>query len=229
MTLSRRLFVQGSAAIAATAAGASALPGLAPALTSSTSLAPSTEGASGLVTGVVKPLPFAELPGFLGKEQLRWHHESHYGGALKAFVGFDASPTGNHRPRVQRMNSVLLHETYFDNMTATPGNAGAATNAALVARFGSFDTWREDFATAAKAAAGWAVLAFHPTNKKLYHVVTDSHDDGPAWLGVPLLVIDMYEHSYYLDFQNKKADYVEGFLGHVDWQEVERRLRACQG
>ena len=58
---------------------------------------------------------------------------------------------------------------------------------------------------------------------------SDSHDDGPAWFGVPLVVVDMYEHAYYLDFQNRPADYVDGFTDHIAWGEVEMRLRLCLG
>jgi Fe-Mn family superoxide dismutase len=112
-------------------------------------------------------------------------------------------------------------------MTAAQTNPGTATVAALKARFGSVAAWVEDFQAAGKAAAGWAVLAFHPLNRKLYDIVTDSHDDGPAWLGVPLVVVDTYEHSYYLDYQNRKGDYLDRFCRHIDWAVVEQRLRAC--
>lgn len=182
---------------------------------------------SGLVTGELKPLPYEAIEGFLGSEQLRWHHESHYGGALRGFTSLDADPTGSHRSRVAKANSVVLHELYFDNMSAKESSPGEATAAAVAGRFGSLDRWVEDFRTAAKSCRGWAVLAHHPINGKLYNMASDSHDDGPAWFGVPLVVVDVYEHAYYLDFQNRSSDYVDGFTDHIDWGEVERRLRAC--
>ncbi len=217
MTISRRLFFRGSAA-------AAAVPLMAQ---GSRVLAPPRVGESGLLTGKPKPLPYDELAGFLGAEQIRWHHESHYGGALAGLVALDGDPTGNHRSRVGKMNSVLLHELYFDGMTAESADPGKRTVAALSARFGSVERWRQDFEAAARSARGWAVLAYHPVNRKLYNVVTDSHDDGPPWLGVPLVVADTYEHSYYLDFQTRKGDYVAGFGDHIDWGVVEQRLRAC--
>ena len=64
-------------------------------------------------------------------------------------------------------------------------------------------------------------------NGRLYNVVSDSHDDGPVWSGIPLAVVDTYEHAYYIDFQNRKADYVVTFTKHLDWNAIERRLRAC--
>lgn len=186
-------------------------------------------GKSGLVTGKKKPLPYSEVEGFLSKKQIEWHYDSHYGGALKGFVKLDATPTGNHRARVAKANSVVMHELYFDGMTAKKTDPEEATKAALEKRFGSLDRWLDDFRAAAKSCRGWAVLGYHPVNGKLYNMTTDSHDDGPAWFGVPLVVVDMYEHSYYIDYQNKKADYVDKFTDHVHWTEIERRLRACQG
>ncbi len=184
-------------------------------------------GSSALATGEPQAMAYESLEGFLSKEQLHWHHDSHYVGALRGFLALDAEPTGSHRARIAKGNSVLLHELYFDNMTAaasTPGEVGAA---ALARRFGSVERCVEDFAAAAKSCRGWAVLAYQPINGKLYNTASDSHDDGPAWCGVPLLVVDVYEHSYYIDFQNRKADYVDGFVEHIDWGAVEARLRNC--
>ncbi|MAG58501.1 MAG: hypothetical protein CMJ83_19610 [Planctomycetes bacterium] len=214
MTISRRQFV-GSAGAAAV--GLSVLE--------RDHRAPDADP-SGLVTGKPKPLPYTEVKGFLSKDQVRWHHDSHYGGALRGFVKLDADPTGNHRPRIAKANSVLLHELYFDNMAAKKSDPGQATRAALKKRFGDLDRWIEDFRAAAKSCRGWAVLSWHPVNGKLYNVCTDSHDDGPVWSGVPLVVADTYEHSYYIDFQNRKADYVNGFTDHINWTAVEQRVRA---
>ena len=224
MTLSRRslLFTAAAAAGARLSMPIGARPG-----GSTTAAAARVD--SGLVTGKPKALPYAKIAGFLSKDQIRWHHGSHYSGALKAFTRLDANPTGDHRTRIAKANSVVLHELYFDNMTARKAEPAAATQEALTKRFGSLDRWLADFAAAARSCRGWAVLAYHPINGKLYNIASDSHDDGPSWFGVPLVVVDMYEHSYYIDYQNKKADYVEGFIVHLDWTEFDRRLRACTG
>jgi Fe-Mn family superoxide dismutase len=216
--ISRRAFLGGAAA----AAGAGIWV---PRLEAQDDPAPT----SALATGRPKPLSYKELPGFLSARQISWHYDSHYEGALKAFLKLDAAAVGDHRPRVSNMNSVLLHELYFDNMAAgAPGEPGRAASEAVRERFGSFDRWVEDFRAAALSCRGWAVLAWHPIRRRLYNVATDSHEDGPPWLGVPLVVIDMYEHSYYLDFQNRKTEYVDGFLARVDWREIERRVRAAR-
>ena len=181
--------------------------------------------ASGLKNGKPVPLGFENLPGFLSKKQLTWHHDSHYSGALAGFVRLDADLAGRHRERVAKANSVLLHELYFGNMTAKKVSPGPGTGAALKRRFGSVERWLEDFRAAAKSSRGWSVLVWHPVNGKLYNVASDSHDDGPMLSGKPIAVVDTYEHAYYLDYQNRKGDYVDAFLDHLDWAALEARLR----
>jgi Fe-Mn family superoxide dismutase len=87
------------------------------------------------------------------------------------------------------------------------------------------DKWAADFVASAKAAAGWAMLIVHPVNGRLYNVVSDEHAQGPLWLSVPLVVIDVYEHAFYVDYLNKKAVYVEKFLKFIDWAEADRRSK----
>ena len=80
-----------------------------------------------------------------------------------------------------------------------------------------------DFQASAAAAAGWAMLAFHPLNGNLYNVVSDEHSIGVLWMATPLLVIDVYEHAFYIDYQNRKTEYIAKFMDHIDWREVGRR------
>jgi superoxide dismutase, Fe-Mn family len=196
---------------------------------------------SGLVTGKPKPPKFKEVPGFLSAEQISPHHTSHYGGALKAFAGAEAKfeesftkgtaidPAAFERlKQIQssRGNSVILHELYFDGLALKATDPPEGIKAAVAKRFGSVDKWAADFAASAKAAAGWAMLVAHPVNGRLYNVVSDEHAQGPLWMSAPLVVIDVYEHAFYIDYQNKKADYVDKFLSFVDWAEADRRYRA---
>jgi Fe-Mn family superoxide dismutase len=194
---------------------------------------------SGLVTGMLKPLPYQELPGFLSVEQIGIHHKAHYGGALRAFVGvekrFEQALNGSEpveSAAFQRMkqlqssrgNSVVLHERYFDGLTSKPVDPGVGIRTAIERRFGSMDKWASDFTNTAKAATGWAMLVVHPINGKLYNVMSDEHAQGPLWLSVPLVVIDTYEHAFYVDYKNRKGDYISKFLEFIDWGEADRRL-----
>lgn len=196
---------------------------------------------SGLLTGTPKPLPYAELPGFLSKEQLSPHHTAHYGGALRTLAADEkqldellqggkpltgAAHSYLQRDKVNRANSVVLHELYFENMAAQAPPPQEDVRAAIARRFGTFERWIEDFQATAIAAQGWGILARDAVNGKLYNVASDLHEVGVLWFGQPLLVCDVYEHAYYVDYQNRKNDYVRRFVEHIHWNEVNRRYQA---
>jgi Fe-Mn family superoxide dismutase len=195
---------------------------------------------SALVTGQPKSLKYEEIPGLLTKEQVTPHYQAHYGGALKRYLTLDeqlnALAQGQQplagdaynlmqKDRVNRMNSVLLHELYFDNLTPQPPQPGEDIRAALARRFGSLDRWVEDFRGCCLAANGWGILARNMVNGQLYNVASDLHEVGVVWLGQPLVVCDVYEHAFYVDYQNRKADYVKKFVDYLDWDEISLRWR----
>ncbi len=194
---------------------------------------------SGLVTGEPKPLKHNSIPGFLSAEQIAPHHSAHYGGALRGYLAADATveaaiKSGEtldgaaygalKRTINSKGNSVVLHEMYFDGMAPEAPDPVAEVRAAIENRFGSIDKWAVDFIDSAKSAAGWAMLVKHPVNGKLYNVVSDEHAMGVMWMAMPLVVIDTYEHAFYIDYQNRKAEYVEKFIDHIDWNEVNSRF-----
>ena len=233
--LSRRNFFFASSGAAA---GSLLVPGLAGAAADEHLLDFSK---SGLATGTAKPLKLKEIPGFLSAQQIAPHHTAHYGGALKTFVGIDtkfedsfqngttidpAAFETMQRQKSSRGNSVILHEMYFDGLALKAPDPAEGVRSAIEKRFGSLEKWTADFVASAKAAAGWAMLVHHPVNGRLYNVVSDEHAMGPLWLAMPLVVIDVYEHAFYIDYQNKKADYVEKFIRFIDWTEANRRFQA---
>jgi len=231
-TLSRRNFLFASSGAAA---GSMLVPGTAEADEHDSQFA-----GSGLATGKPKPLKHASIPGFLSAEQIAPHHTAHYGGALRGYAGldeqleggvqagtaFDANAYGAmQRARTSKGNSVILHELYFDGLIPQLPDPAQDIRAAVEKRFGSLEKWADDFQSSAKAAAGWAMLAHHPVNGKLYNVVSDEHAMGPLWMAVPLVVIDVYEHAFYIDYHNRKADYIAKFMDHIDWNEANSRFR----
>ena len=234
-TLSRRNFFFASSGAAA---GSLLVPGLAEAAEGE-KLDFST---SGLTTGNAKPLKHKEIPGFLSAQQIAPHHTAHYGGALKTFISIDAKFEDSfqkgtvidpaayetmQKQKSSRGNSVILHEMYFDGLALKATEPAEAIRKAIEKRFGSMEKWSADFIASAKTAAGRAMLVQHPVNGRLYNVVSDEHASGPLWLAMPLVVIDVYEHAFYIDYQNKKADYIEKFMQHVDWAEANRRFQAA--
>jgi Fe-Mn family superoxide dismutase len=197
---------------------------------------------SGLVTGLPRPMRYQSIPGFLSAGQINPHYRAHYGGALRGYNAADAELEPSlidgtsiraeaygamQRSRSSKGNSVLLHELYFDGMTANSTGPAAKLKAAIKQRFGSLDKWSADFQTCAKSAAGWALLIRHQVNGKLYNVICDEHASGPLWMASPLVVIDVYEHAFYVDYLNQKAQYIEKFMHHIDWDEASRRHGAA--
>jgi len=200
-------------------------------------------GDSALAAGKPKPLKFDEVKGFLSKDQVAVHHGAHYGGAVKSLAQIETELEGADRSKananysavrelkreqVHAMNSVILHELYFDGIAPAPVDPGEAADDTLKKRFGSVDKWLDDFKAAALSARGWAMLVQQPVNGRLYNVVTDMHDIGPMIFGIPLVVLDCYEHAFYIDYRNKKGEYVANYPKHVDWKEVETRVRAAK-
>ena len=196
---------------------------------------------SGLVTGKMKPLKYEAIPGLLTKEQVTPHYQAHYGGALKRFTTIEQqldtlyqgrdplagdALTFMHKDKVNRMNSVLLHELYFDGLTPKPGSPAEDIRIALAKRFGSLDRWIEDFKVCCMAANGWGMLVRDVVNGRLYNVSSDLHEVGVIWLGQPLVVCDVYEHAFYVDYTNRKQEYVNKFVQFIDWGEVNARLQA---
>ncbi|MDP7017923.1 MAG: Fe-Mn family superoxide dismutase [Pirellulaceae bacterium] len=195
---------------------------------------------SGLVTGAPKPLRHTSIPGFLSAEQIAPHHTAHYGGALRGYSAADAKLEESikadraidssaygamQRARQSKGNSVVLHELYFDGLAPKAPAPKGDVRKAIEKRFGSLEKWAGDFQASAKTAAGWAMLVVHPVNGQLYNVVSDEHAQGPLWMAVPLVVIDVYEHAFYIDYHNRKTDYVAKFMSHIDWSEVNARYR----
>jgi Fe-Mn family superoxide dismutase len=120
------------------------------------------------------------------------------------------------------------HVFFWNNLAPKSAGPSAELTAALVKEFGSFDKFRELFSNSAKTrfGSGWAWL-YVTTDKKLAVGSTPNQDnplmDESAIKGIPLLTIDVWEHAYYLKYQNKRADYVEAFWNVVNWEEVSRR------
>jgi Fe-Mn family superoxide dismutase len=186
-----------------------------------------------------QPLPFdpSKLRG-LSEQLIRSHWENNYGGSVRALNAVErrlaamlrdqelpAYVYGDlKREELVRTGSVILHEHYFANLGGD-GKAAGTARELIESSFGSFDTWRAEFERTAGALAGgsgWVVLALNLHTGVVHNYWAWDHMHN-AVLGAPLLVLDMYEHAYHMDFGAAAARYVEAFLDNVDWQEVDRR------
>jgi Fe-Mn family superoxide dismutase len=126
------------------------------------------------------------------------------------------------------LDGTILHELYFSNIGGTNKLPHGYALDMIVRDFGSYDNWKQDLTACGKAARGWAVLAYDQRSKRLHNFLLDSHDEGPIWNAFPILVLDVYEHAYYIDYTNKKGEYINNFFKDIDWDIVNHRANALR-
>ena len=164
------------------------------------------------------------------------HYENNYGGAVKrlnlieeqlAELDFAKAPVfvvnGLKREQLIAMNSMILHELFFGGL-GDQSEPGRALKEALARDFGSYERWRAEFLAMGKAlggGSGWVLLTWSPHDRKLINQWASDHCHTLAG-ATPILALDMYEHSYHIDFGAKAAAYVETFMEAIRWENVER-------
>ena len=121
------------------------------------------------------------------------------------------------------LDGVILHELYFENLGGTNNTPSGAALELINRYFGSYDNWKSDFIACGKAARGWSILAYDQRSKSLHNILCDAHDEGAIWNAYPILIMDVYEHAYYVDYPNKKDEYINKFLMNINWEAVNRR------
>ena len=188
----------------------------------------------------LRPLAFdpARLNG-LSERLIRSHWENNYGGTVKALAVVKkrlAEALGDKdlppyiyndlkREHLLRTGSVVLHEHYFDNLGGS-GKAGASERQVIGAAFGSFDGWETEFrkiGAGLGGGSGWVVLGFNQHTRQLENYWLADHAHGPA-ATTPILVMDMYEHSYQMDFGAAAAKYIDAFFQNIQWDSVAARI-----
>ena len=127
-------------------------------------------------------------------------------------------------------NGMVLHEWYFGNLSSerSKGPKGQmALEKAFKDHYGSFDRWKTDFSSVGKMrGVGWAICNQNPENGQLTNHWVSLHEYGNVAGFRPILVMDVWEHAYLLDFKpSERADYIEAFLSHVDWEVVSQRTQ----
>ncbi|MDO8626147.1 MAG: Fe-Mn family superoxide dismutase [Candidatus Magasanikbacteria bacterium] len=127
-------------------------------------------------------------------------------------------------------NGMRLHELYFGNMSkngSEPIASGSKLYEKIIADFGSFESWEKDFkAVGMMRGIGWAILYHDKEADRLFNVWINEHDVGHFAGCVPLLVLDVFEHAFMLDYGTKRADYITAFMKAIDWGVSEGRLTA---
>ncbi|HPW16796.1 MAG TPA: Fe-Mn family superoxide dismutase [Candidatus Aminicenantes bacterium] len=124
-------------------------------------------------------------------------------------------------------NGMRLHELYFENLGGkAPLDRAGKLGRRIVEQYGDLESWEKEFrATGAMRGIGWAVLYEDPANGRLVNFWINEHDVSHPAGCAPLLVMDVFEHAFMLDYGLKRADYIEAFFKAVDWAAVDARLR----
>jgi len=188
------------------------------------------------------PLPYAydALMPVISKELLTLHHDKHH----QAYVDglnraekrlAEARETGDYalvkhweREIAFHGSGHILHSIFWTIMAPPGDRKPLALTAELInACFGSFARFRDQFTVAATdvEASGWAILGYQPAFSRLEIYTAEKHQNLTQWGAIPILVLDVWEHAYYLDYLNKRRDWVEAWWKLVNWEEVESRLK----
>jgi len=163
------------------------------------------------------------------------HYDNNYGGAVKrlnlineqlAQLEFDKAAgfliNGLKREQLIATNSMILHELFFDGL-GDQSEPRPVLRDAIARDFGTFERWRAEFVAMGKAlggGSGWVLLSWSPRDRKLVNQWASDHCHTLAG-GTPILALDMYEHSYQMDFGAKAASYVDTFMDTIRWGNVD--------
>lgn len=196
------------------------------------------------------PLPYgyADLEPHIDAQTVKLHHDIHHLGYVRAAnqalaalenvrrVGGDE--IRNTRALTDALSFNLaghtLHDVYWSNMKKDGGGDPAAdTEIAkwLKRDFGTLEGFYGQFQAAAAQVqgSGWSILVYDPLARRLLVMQAEKHQNNAGWGVVPLLAIDVWEHAYYLRYQNQRTNYIKAFMNVVNWTNVDERLRAAAG
>ncbi len=131
-----------------------------------------------------------------------------------------------HRRFGWEWNGMRMHELYFGNMAKGGVSLSDRTLKKLIVEtWGSVENWEKEFrGMASMRGVGWVVLAHDKREGKLFNVWIREHEDGHLVGGTPLLVMDVWEHAFMIDYGIKRADYINAFMSSIDWHAVEERI-----
>jgi Fe-Mn family superoxide dismutase len=196
------------------------------------------------------PLPYdyGDLEPYIDAQTMKLHHDLHHAGYVKgantalADLAVIRAAGGDQLARVRavteglsfNLSGHLLHTVFWNNMCKDGGGDPASDSmlAEMLRRdFGSVESaWKSFSAAAAQVhGSGWGILAYEPVAKHLMVLQAEKHQNVTVWGVVPLLVLDVWEHAYYLKYQNKRTAYIDAFRNVVNWEDVDRRLHAATG
>ena len=188
------------------------------------------------------PLPYAydALEPYIDAQTMQLHHDKHHqgyvDGANKAQQVLAAARDSGDYALIDHWEKKLafhtsghaLHSVFWPNMAPEKktGKPSHELSKSLDTAFGTRDKFQAQMTAAAVAVegSGWGILGYNPLNQSLVVLQAENHQKQCIWSVVPILVVDVWEHAYYLRYQNKRADYVKAWWNVVNWDDVSRRF-----
>ena len=189
------------------------------------------------MTYVSKPLPFSKPLKGISEKTMEIHHDKLYQGYVNKRNEIEEKLTSTDRSKANATyseygelkreesfaaNGVVLHEYYFNILGGEGGEASADLKSAIEKDFGSYEAWAEDFKAAGLVARGWVVLAHDHNTGKLHNYVCDAHNQGGIWGAIPVLVLDVYEHAYFIDYGSDRKSYIEDYFANLNWEAANQ-------
>jgi Fe-Mn family superoxide dismutase len=189
------------------------------------------------------PYPYDALEPHIDAETMRLHHDLHHAGYVKGFnealaalkrcleTGDQAGAAYAAQKAAFHGSGHVLHSIFWTNMSPRGGGEPRGSLAKrIAAEFNSFEAFKSQFLSVANAVegSGWGVLAYHPALKRILILQAEKHQNLTVWGVVPLLVVDVWEHAYYLRYQNRRGDYLKAFFNVINWENVAARLEAAE-
>jgi len=186
------------------------------------------------------PYPYDALEPIISHDTLKYHHDYHHksyvNGLNKAELSLVEARRQNDLTFIKYWENELafngsghiLHSIYWTVMAPVgfQSEPGRCTMKEINKYFGDFDAFIDQFVTAATKveAAGWGILVWNPAWNHLEILTAEKHQNLTQWGAIPIMVIDVWEHAYYLDYQYERERYVKEWLTVINWFEVEKRL-----
>lgn len=187
---------------------------------------------------IAKSLPFKSLNGISDKT-MEIHHGKLYQGyvnktneILEKLSVADLSSANQVYSQAGELkrqlsfawNGVVLHEGYFESLGGEGSVIEGNLKKAIENSFDSIEKWQKDFMASGLAARGWVVLAYDFNSKQLQNYSCDVHNHGGIWGTAPIVVLDVYEHAYFIDFGTDRKSYIETYFKNLNWQRSEEKF-----
>ncbi|MGD0070601.1 MAG: superoxide dismutase [Candidatus Bathyarchaeia archaeon] len=187
------------------------------------------------------PYDYNALAPYISEQQLKLHHDKHHqgyvNGANAAFEKLDKARSENAEIDMKatlkelsfNVGGHILHSIFWENMAPAGkggGKPGGAVADMIDMGFGSFERFKKEFTTAATSVegSGWAALAVHPCIGRPLIMQIEKHNVNVYPSFKILMVLDVWEHAYYVDYKNERAKFVEAFWNIVNWDYVNKNL-----